>query len=222
MRLLLYKLADSKGKIQFTVLYELDILLTHFMNEYFNSFDDIQFFHTFSSISRDIYIVTLNKIHCYIQNFMLYKKIYFSSHKFAFSNLRFSPFHEHFRQLREKYAFKLKIKFIMLISSLTTLEISGENRFHKRRYETLKFAFDRTQIKRYASHIYIYIYILYNFCVEVFEKTISRTEIFSIRYVKFVNGSSANCKGLKYLSQIHTMYILQCTLCTLYTMYLVH
>ena len=44
--------------------------------------------------------------------------IYFSSHKFAFSNLRFSPFYEHFRQLREKYAFKLKIKYIMLIRSL--------------------------------------------------------------------------------------------------------
>ena len=39
---------------------------------------------------------------------MLYKMIYFLSHKFAFSNLRFSPFYEHFRQLREKYAFKLK------------------------------------------------------------------------------------------------------------------
>ena len=43
---------------------------------------------------------------------------YFSSHKFAFSNLLFLPFYEHFRQLREKYAFKLKIKYIMLISSL--------------------------------------------------------------------------------------------------------
>ena len=49
---------------------------------------------------------------------MLYKMIYFSSHKFAFSNLRFSPFYEHFRQLREKHAFKLKIKYIMLISLL--------------------------------------------------------------------------------------------------------
>ena len=72
------------------------------MKEYFNSFDDIPFFHTFSSISRDMKIVTLNEIHRYIQNFMLYKMIYFSSHKFAFSNLRFSPFYEHFRQLREK------------------------------------------------------------------------------------------------------------------------
>ena len=49
----------------------------------------------------------LNEIHRYIQNFMLYKMIYFSKHKFAFSNLRFSPFYKHFRQLREKYAFKL-------------------------------------------------------------------------------------------------------------------
>ena len=93
MRLLQYKLTDSKGKIiSCTVLYELAILLTHFMKKYFNSYDDIQFFHTFSSISRDMKIVTLNKIHRYIQNFMLYKMIYFSSHKSAFSNLRFSPF----------------------------------------------------------------------------------------------------------------------------------
>ena len=70
------------------------------MKEYFNSFDDIQFFHTFSSISRDMKTVsvTLNKIHRYIQNFMLYKMISFSSHKFAFSNLCFSPFYKHFRQ----------------------------------------------------------------------------------------------------------------------------
>ena len=88
------------------------------MKEYFNSFDDIQFFHTFSSISRDMKIVTLSEIYRYIQNLMLYKMIYFSSHKFAFSNLRFSPFYEHFRQLREKCAMKSKIKYIMLISSL--------------------------------------------------------------------------------------------------------
>ena len=36
--------------------------------------------------------------------------IYFSSHKFTFSNLGFSQFYERFRQLREKYAFKLKNK----------------------------------------------------------------------------------------------------------------
>ena len=60
-------------------MYELAILLTHFMKEYFNSFDDIQFFHAFSSISRDMKIVTLNEIHRLIQNFMLYKMIYFSS-----------------------------------------------------------------------------------------------------------------------------------------------
>ena len=119
MRLLQYKFTDSKGKIiQCTVLYELAIFLTYFIKEYFNSFDDIQFFHTFSSISRDMKIVTLNEIHRYIQNFMLYKMIYFSNHKFAFLNLRFSPFYEHFRQLRKKYAFKLEIKYIMLISSL--------------------------------------------------------------------------------------------------------
>ena len=87
------------------------------MKEYFNSFDDIQFFHTFSSISRDMYIVALSEIHRYIQNFMLYKIIYFSSHKFAFLIFRFSPLYEHFRQLREKYTFKLNIKYTMLISS---------------------------------------------------------------------------------------------------------
>ena len=66
-------------------------------------------------------VTTLNEIHGYIQNFMLYKMIYFSTHKFAFSNLRFSPFYEHFRQLREKYVLKLKIKYIMLISSLSPI-----------------------------------------------------------------------------------------------------
>ena len=85
-------------------------LIDYFIKECFNSFDDIQFFHTFSSISRDMKIVTLNEIHRYIQNFMLYKMIYFSSHKFALLNLRFSSFYEHFRQLREKYALKLKNK----------------------------------------------------------------------------------------------------------------
>ena len=54
MRLLYYKLAICKGKIYVIVLHEIAILLTHFMKEYFNSFDDIQFFHTFSSISRDM------------------------------------------------------------------------------------------------------------------------------------------------------------------------
>ena len=41
---------------------------------------------------------------------MLYKMIYFSSYKYAFSNFRFLPFYEHFRRLRGKYAFKLKNK----------------------------------------------------------------------------------------------------------------
>ena len=48
---ILYKLAICKGKILYgIVLYEIAI----FMKEYFNSFDDIQFFDTFSSISQDI------------------------------------------------------------------------------------------------------------------------------------------------------------------------
>ena len=49
-----YKLAICKGKIYGIVLHEIAILLTDFMKEYFNSFDDIQFFYTFSSISRDM------------------------------------------------------------------------------------------------------------------------------------------------------------------------
>ena len=53
--------------------------------------------------------------------FYALQMIHFLSHKFAFSNLRFSPFYEHFRQLRKKYAFKLKIKSIMLISSLSPI-----------------------------------------------------------------------------------------------------
>ena len=48
---ILHKLAICKGKIYGILLYEIAILLTHFMKEYFNSFDDIQLFHTFSSIS---------------------------------------------------------------------------------------------------------------------------------------------------------------------------
>ena len=84
--------------MQCTVLHELAILLIHFMKECFNSFNDIKFFHTFSSISRDMKMVMLNEIHRYIQNFMLYKMIYFLSHKFAFSNLRFLPLYEYFCQ----------------------------------------------------------------------------------------------------------------------------
>ena len=39
-----YKLIICKGKIYCIVLYEIAILLTHFMKAYFNSFDNIQFF----------------------------------------------------------------------------------------------------------------------------------------------------------------------------------
>ena len=52
--ILYYKLAIYKGKIYGIALYEIAILLTYFMKEYFKSFDDIQFCHTFSSISRDM------------------------------------------------------------------------------------------------------------------------------------------------------------------------
>ena len=59
-------------------------------------------------------MVMLHEIHRYIQNFMPYKMIYFLRHKFAFLYLRCLPFYQHFRKLREKYAFKLKIKNIMI------------------------------------------------------------------------------------------------------------
>ena len=65
-----------------------------------------------------IYVVLFLGFFMLFEKVFLLKSKYFSSHKFAFSNLRFSPFYEHFRQLREKYAFKLKIKYILLISSL--------------------------------------------------------------------------------------------------------
>ena len=47
----------------------------------------------------------------------------------------------------------------MIGGQLDHPQISGENHFPRLRYRTLKFAFDRTQIKNDASHIYIYIYI---------------------------------------------------------------
>ena len=90
----------------------------HFMKEYFNSFDDIQFFHTFSSISRDMKIVTLNEIHRYIQNLCSTRWYIFRAINSRFQIYVFRHFTNIFRQLREKYAFKLKIKYIMLISSL--------------------------------------------------------------------------------------------------------
>ena len=45
----------SPARLQYNkgiVLYEITILLTHFMKEYFNSFDDIQLFHQYLEISR--------------------------------------------------------------------------------------------------------------------------------------------------------------------------
>ena len=54
---------------------------------------------------------------------------------------------------------------------LDLLNISGENHFHKMRYGTLKYAFHRTHFE-----VKIYIYID-QICIEVFEKTIRRTEI---------------------------------------------
>ena len=52
---------------------------------------------------------------------------------------------------------KLEILYeAQLVVNQTTLKISGENHFPRLRYGTLKFAFDRTQIKNDASHIYIF------------------------------------------------------------------
>ena len=85
----------------------------------------------FINISRYIDSNANDEIHGYIQNFMLYKMIYFSSHKFELSNLCFSPFYEHFRQLREKYAFELKIKYIMLIGSLSSYDVHTYDFFQK-------------------------------------------------------------------------------------------
>ena len=53
MSLLYYKIVVLKTKMGCIVLHELAMFMTRFMKKYFNSFDDIQFFHTFSSISRD-------------------------------------------------------------------------------------------------------------------------------------------------------------------------
>ena len=60
VRVLLRAANNFYGKCSF----ELAMFMTfsRFRKEYFNSFDDIQFFHKFSSISRDI-VVTRNEIH---------------------------------------------------------------------------------------------------------------------------------------------------------------
>ena len=84
------------------------------MKEHFNSFDDINFFHTFSKISQYLRIITLNKIQRFIQNFMPYKMIYRMTRKFVFLNFHFSRFCEHFRHLREKYTLKWKIKYTVI------------------------------------------------------------------------------------------------------------
>ena len=53
------------------------------MKEYFKSFDDIEFFHTFSEISQYVKIVALKRIQRSVQNFMPYKMIYHLLRKFA-------------------------------------------------------------------------------------------------------------------------------------------
>ena len=68
------------------------------MKEHFNSFDDINFFHTFSKISQYLRIITLSKIQRFIQNFMPYKMIYRLTRKFVFLNFHFSRFVNIFAQ----------------------------------------------------------------------------------------------------------------------------
>ena len=52
----------------------------------------------------------LNEIHLYIQNFMLYKMIYFSSHKFAISNLRFCAILRTFSSITREICVQIKNK----------------------------------------------------------------------------------------------------------------
>ena len=115
--LLLAVVTDSKRQFRYCLI-ELAILLTHLMKEYFNSFDDIQFFsYIFINISR--YIDSNAK-----RNTLLDSEFYAQQVDIIFGPsicVFKSPFLRHFSQLREKYAFKLKIKYIMLISSLSPI-----------------------------------------------------------------------------------------------------
>ena len=52
----------------------------------------------------------LNKIHCYIQNFMLFKMIYFSSHKFVFSNFHFFAILQTFSSITQEICVQIKNK----------------------------------------------------------------------------------------------------------------
>ena len=52
----------------------------------------------------------LSEIHRYIQNFMLYKMIYFSSHKFAFLNFRFFAILRTFSSIKRKICVQIKNK----------------------------------------------------------------------------------------------------------------
>ena len=70
----------------------------------------IQLINFIMLISKSQFFLNLEGSLVEHQSYYKNKMIYFSSHKFAFSNLRFSPFYEHFRQLRGKYVFKLKNK----------------------------------------------------------------------------------------------------------------
>ena len=78
---------------------------------------------------------------------------------------------------------------------------------HKLSYKTLKFAFLRTKIKTYTLYIYIYVYIYIDwlidkFCVEVFEKTIRRTDMIDHSFERKLYGACYRYKnfvrGFKY------------------------
>ena len=87
------------------------MLLMYFIKEYFNSFDDIQFFsYIFINISRYEDSNAKRNTPLYSEFYALQDDIFFKPY-IRVLNLRFSSFYEHFRQLREKYAFKLKIKY---------------------------------------------------------------------------------------------------------------
>ena len=121
--ILLAVVTDSKRQCRYCLI-ELTILLTRFMKEYFNSFDEFNFFihfHQYLEIYmllakttavqnedalshlrvRGLYFLAVvfaanidsnaKRNTPLYSEFLLYKMIYFSSHKFVFSNLHFSP-----------------------------------------------------------------------------------------------------------------------------------
>ena len=75
--MLLAVVTDSKRLCRYCLI-ELAILLTHFMKEYFNSFDDIQFFsYIFINISRYIDSDAKRNTRLYSEFFALQDDIFF-------------------------------------------------------------------------------------------------------------------------------------------------